>query len=354
MPNRNVGAIRRTARSRIGYTAWASVLPPRTAFVLSWLALLIRSTAGKDVEILVLRHEVAVRRRTNPKPRLDWCGRALFAALVRLMPPPLRRVRIVTPGTLLAWHRRLVTAKWRQPKPAGRPPITAELVVRLAREDRAWGVVRVQGELCRLGYRVAAYHQTDPSLPSRFATGWPDDSWRAFLQAHARSVLAIDVFHVDCTVTLTRLDVAFVIDIRTRTVHLLGVSAHPTGAGPIQLARNFTVELAEAGGRFTHLVRDRDTRFTAAFDAVFTAIGVQVRLTAPQAPKMNAFAERWVKTVRAECTDRMLIAGPGHLRRVLTEYVEHYNTGSSHQGEGPHLRAPDDPPNVIAFPPQPS
>ena len=162
LPNRNVGAIRRTARSRIGYTASASVLPPRTAFVLSWLALLIRSTAGKDVEILVLRHEVAVLRRTNPKPRLDWCDRALFAALARLMPPPLRRVRIVTPGTLLAWHRRLVTAKWRQPKPAGRPPITAELVVRLAREDRAWGVVRVQGELCRLGYRVAASHQTDP------------------------------------------------------------------------------------------------------------------------------------------------------------------------------------------------
>jgi hypothetical protein len=177
-----------------------------------------------------------------------------------------------------------VTARWRRPKPAGRPPIAAELVeliVRLARENRSWGVVRVQGELRRLGYRVAAStirrilrcHRVPPPAGR-------DDSWRAFLRAHARSVLAIDLFHVDCAVTLTRLYVVFVIDIRTRTVHLLGVTAHPTGAWLIQLARNFTAELAEAGGRFTHLIRDRDTKFTAAFDAVLTAIGVQVQLTA--------------------------------------------------------------------------
>jgi putative transposase len=322
--------------------------------LISWLALLARSSASKDAEILVLRHEVAVLRRVYPKPRLTWSQRAVLSALARMLPKALRGNRIITPGTLLRWHRRLVTAKWRRPNASGRPPIGEELaalIVRLAKENRSWGVVRVQGELRRLGHRVAAStirkilrtHRV-PSPSAR------DESWRTFLRAHAATLLATDFFHVDCAVTLTRLYVAFVIEVRTRRVHLLGITEHPSAAWVTQLARELADSLQTAGHRFTHLIRDRDAKFTDAFDAVFTSIDVQVTLTAPQVPRMNAFAERRVKTVRAECTDRMLITGPRHLRRVLHDYVAHYNSGRSHQGDGLALRAPDDSPNVIALP----
>jgi putative transposase len=166
--------------------------------VLSWLALLARSSSAKDVEILALRHEVAVLRRANPRPRMSWTDRAVLAALARIMPRGLRARRIVTPGTLLRWHRRLVAAKWRQLRAPGRPPVPDELValiVRLARENPRWGVVRIQGELCRLGHRVAAStirkilraHRIPP--PSS-----QDGSWRVFLRAHAGTLLAADSF----------------------------------------------------------------------------------------------------------------------------------------------------------------
>ena len=245
-----------------------------------------------------------------------------------------------------------------QPRPPGRPPIPEELValiVRLARENTRWGVVRIQGELHRLGHRVAAStirkilrtHRIPP--PSGH-----DGSWAAFLRAHAATLLAADFFHVDCALTLSRLYVAFVIELQTRRVHLLGITRHPTGQWAAQLARNLAVELEEAGSRFTYLIRDRDTKFTAAFDAVFASIGITTLPTAPQAPRMNAYAERFVRTARAECTDRMLIVGEQHLRVVLSEYIGYYNTGRSHQGRGMHLRAPDDDPDIIAFPVPPA
>jgi putative transposase len=193
--------------------------------VLSWLALLARSSASKDAEILVLRQEVAVLRRSNPKPRLEWADRAVLAALSRLLPSGLRVHRVVTPGTLLRWHRRMVARKWTQPRPPERPPLDsqlAELIVRLATENRAWGVVRIQGELRRLGHRIGAGTirkiLRSRRIPPPAAR---DDQWRAFLRAHARSVLAIDLFHVDCALCLTRLYAAFVIEHRTRRVHLL-------------------------------------------------------------------------------------------------------------------------------------
>ena len=286
------------------------------AALLSWLALLARSSASKNAEILILRHEVAVLRRANPKPKIDWADRALLAALARILPKALLAHRIVTPGTLLRWHRRIVAKKWTQPKAPGRPQLAgelAELIVRLARDNPSWGVVRVQGELRRLGHRIGAgtirkilrSHRIPPPAVR-------DDRWRTFLRAHAATLLAVDFFHVDCAVSLTRLYVAFVIEHHTRHVHLLGVTRFPTSAWATQLARELTAGLADAGRVFTHLIRDRDAKFTAAFDAVFTACAIEVVTTAPQAPRMNAIAERFVRTARAECTNRMLIAGERH------------------------------------------
>ena len=321
---------------------------------LSWLALLARSQASKDAEILALRQEVAVLRRGNPKPRLGWDDRALLAALSRLLPKKLRAHRIVTPATLLDWHRRMIRRKWAQPRPPGRPPLAeelAELIVRLARENRTWGVVRVQGELRRLGHRIGAGTIRRILRSRRIPPpSVRDDSWRTFLRAHAETILALDFFHVDCAVTLTRLYVAFVVEHRTRRLHLLGVTRYPTGAWAVHLAREFTADLEEAGHRFTRPIRDRDSKFTAAFDAAFASVGIETVLTAPQAPRMNAIAERFVRTVRTECTDRMLIAGERHLPTVLDRYVDHYNAGRSHQGQAMDLRAPDDASNVIPFP----
>ena len=321
--------------------------------MLSWRALLARSSASKDVEILALRHEVAVLRRANPKPRIDWTDRAVLAALSRLLPKALRVHRIVTPSTLLRWHRRLLAAKWRQPKAPGRPPIADDvmaLIVRLATENTTWGVVRIQGEMRRLGYRVAAStirkilraRRIPP--PSR-----RDDTWRTFLCAQAETILAIDFLHVD-TVMLKRLYAAVVIEVGSRRAHLLGVTDHPTGAWATQLARELAFDLERAGHRFTRLIRDRDAKFTESFDAVFASIGVEVLLTAPQAPRMNAYAERLIGSIRRKCCDRILIVGQRHLHRVLTEYIERYNAGRSHQGDGIALRAPNDDATVLPFP----
>jgi putative transposase len=178
------------------------------------------------------------------------------------------------------------------------------------------------------------------------------DTWRTFRRAQANGLPAIDFSHVD-TVTLKRLYAAFVIEHRTRRVHLLGVTDHPTGAWTTQLARNLAADLDDAGHRFTHMIRDRDAKFTAASDAAFASIGLHVVLTAPQAPRMNAFAQRWICSLRRECTDRLLITGRSHLHHVLHAYVEHYNADRSHQGHDVGLRAPDDDPNVIPLPTPP-
>ena len=168
-----------------------------------WLVLLGRSTASKDIELLVLRHEVAVLRRTSPRPRLDWAGRAIFATLTRLLPRHLRMHRLVTPGTVLRWHRRLVTRKWTYPNRRGRPPVSAEIaavIERLATDNASWGYQRIQGELLKLGHRVRAptirrvlRALRIPPAPSRHT----DTTWRQFLHTQATTMLAADFFHVD-------------------------------------------------------------------------------------------------------------------------------------------------------------
>src|SRR5262245_5048100 len=247
-------------------------------------------------------------RRQVVRPRYTPADRLVLATLAKLLPRGRWPVFLITPATLLRWHRELVARRWTYRRTgrgrAGLDPQVVELVVRLARENPRWGYPRIVGECKKLGVRVSATsvrrilrrHGLGPA-PRR---GGP--SWAGFLRAQAAGVLACDFFTVE-TVVLTRLYVLFFVELDRRRVHLVGVTAHPTGAWVSQAARNLLMDLDDHARRLRFLIRDRDAKFTAAFDGVFGAAGIEMIKIPPRAPRANAFAERWVRTLRSECLD---------------------------------------------------
>ncbi len=307
--------------------------------LLELLVLRGRSKRNKDLELVVLRHELGILRRQVQRPALEPADRAFLAAASRVLDRRRWGSFLVTPATLLRWHRRLVAKHWTFPhRGPGRPPIGADvraLILGLARDNRRWGYQRIQGELAGLGIRVSA--TTIRDLLRRHGLGPVPRpgalTWREFLRTQAAGCLATDFFSVE-TIFLRRLYVLFFIELDTRRVHLAGITAHPTGAWVTQQARNLSMGASGcfSGRRF--LIRDRDTKFTTQFDDVIHSEGLRTIRTPIRAPQANAYAERLVGTVRRECLDWILIRGRRHLEGVLSTYIEHYNSHRPHRGLG--------------------
>ena len=294
-----------------------------------------RSRDFKALEIVVLRHELSVLPRQVRRPQLTTADRVLLAAASRLLPRSGWRSFLVTPATLLRWHRMLVARRWTYAGRSGRPPIGGEIrefVLRLARENPRWGYQRIAGELNALGVGVSA--TTVRKILRQAGLGPAGEraglSWRAFLRAQAASMLAVDFFTVE-TVSLRRLYVLFFIELGSRRVHVVGCTANPTGDWVSQQARQLAWTLQERRSAFRFLIRDRDSKYTRAFDAVFASEGITVVKTPVRAPNANAFAERFVRTVRSECLDWLLIVNRRQLERVLRVFVCHYNTHRPHR-----------------------
>ncbi len=307
-----------------------------------------RSEREKEIEILLLRHQLRVLERQVARPQLTQADRALLAAFSRaLSRQAWRSSAFVTPGTLLRWHRELVARRWTYPHRAPGRPATPdeirELVVRLARENPSWGYRRIQGEMVGLGIKLAASTVwtilreagIEPA-PRRFEANWSE-----FLRQQAASILECDFLTVD-TVFLKRFYVLFFIELASRRVRLAGITTNPDGRWVSQQARNLLMQLDDEDVRPRFLIRDRDSKFTREFDEVFRSEGIRVIKAPVRAPKARAHAERWVGTVRRECLDRLLILGRRHLQHVLAAYVAHYNEHRPHRAleQRPPLNLP--------------
>jgi putative transposase len=308
------------------------------------VALRPRSAEYKELEIVVLRHELAVLRRQVHRPDLRPADRVFLSAAARLLPRWRWSAFFVTPQTLLAWHRHLVARRWTYPsRGPGRPPIDPKvraLVLRLACENPRWGYRRIVGELAGLGISVSATSVrkilVSGGLGPAGTRGGP--AWSEFIRRQAESMIACDFFTVD-TISFRRIYVLFFIEISTRRVHLAGVTENPDGAWVAQQARNLAWEFSDRRTPRRFLVRDNDAKFNGAFDEILRGEGIEILRTPIEAPKANAIAERFVGTVRRECLDWLLIANRRHLERVLRTFVDHYNGHRPHRGLG--LAAPD-------------
>jgi putative transposase len=294
----------------------------------------------------------AMSWRTTPqvrRPVFRVADRVFLSAASRLLPRINWSSFIVTPATLLRWHRLLVATRWTYAQRPGRPLIASEvraLIGRFARENPRWGYQRIVGQLKGLGIVVAATTVKKIIRAAGFGpTTRRGPSWREFLRTQAKSVIAVDFFAVD-TVSLQRLYVLFFIEIGSRRVHVAGCTAHPDDAWVTQPARQVAWTVVEREKPVRLLIRDRDCKFTSSFDAVFEAQDVRVVRTPIQAPEANGIAERFVRTVRSECLDWLLILNARHLDHTVKVFVDHYNRCRPHRSLG--LVPPSGPPLVPA------
>ena len=329
--------------------------------LVGWARLSRRDAVAKDVEILILRHQLAIAQRRAParelQRKLTWADRAWLVLLAGLMPKHhLERLRlIVTPGTLLRWHRDLVRRSWarrsRRKRP-GRAPThrrIQDLVLRLANENSSWGYRRIHGELATLGIRVAPStvweilqrHRVDPA-PRRDA----GPSRAGFLRSQAHAILAADFVVIDL-LDGTKAYVLAAIEHGSRRVHILGATTHPVKDWVVQQARNLVMDLEDAGVHARFLIHDRDASFCTAFDQVLADAGIEVIRSAVRTPRMNSIMERWFRSLRAELTDRTLIWNIPHLIRLLREYEAFYNDHRPHRALGQAAPLRPLPQNVV-------
>jgi putative transposase len=307
----------------------------------TWLRLSRREEAWRIAEILILRHQLTVLQRRQPRrPKLNWADRALLATLLGVIPRARRHgLRLlVTPDTIVRWHREVVRRRWaarsirgRTGRPATRRNVRA-LVLRLARENPEWGYRRIHGELAGLGVKIAASTVweilkkagIDPA-PRRSVPAWPQ-----FLRSQAEAILACDFFTADL-LDGTQAYVLAVIEHATRRIRILGITLHPTGEWTAQQARNLVMDLGEQAHRVKFMIRDRGSNYTAAFDAVLAGAGIRTVLCNVQTPRMNPITERWIGGCRRELLDRTVIWNLNHLRRILREYEIHHNQHRPHR-----------------------
>jgi putative transposase len=313
-------------------------------FAFAYLALrrLLRLVTGcctdldKDIELVVLRHQLKVLNRQVGKPRLQPRDRLFLVAMSGVLPRRLWSSFVISPQMLLRWHRELVRKKWtyRRRSAGGRPPITKEvreLIVRMGTENPRWGCIRIRGELGKLGIRVSATKIRTLLRGSGLgpAPRGSGPTWSEFLRSQARGILALDFFTAE-TLWLRTLFVLFAIEVGSRRVRVLGVTRNPDSAWVTQQARNLTVDGWLKGIRF--VIRDRDSKFSGPFDEVFRSEGVRIIRTPIRPPRRTASPSGGFRTVRTECLDWMLLFGRRHLERVLRAFVAHYNEARPHRG----------------------
>jgi putative transposase len=325
---------------------------------MDWKHLLAYITGTVDQELL-LRNEYLVtenrilRNQITGRVQLTDGERKTLAAIgQKLGKQALKEIAtIVTPDTILAWHRRLVAQKFDgspQRKAPGRPPIDPELealVVRMARENRSWGYDRIVGALANLGYTVS--DQTVGNILKRHGIAPAPErktttTWKEFIRMHLDMLVATDFFTAEVWTTagLVTYYVLFFIHLASRKVHVAGVTSHPDERWMVQIARNVTMEEWGFLSPDQYLIHDRDTKFCTAFQHIIDPAGVKRVPLPPRSPNLNAYAERWVRSVKEECLSRVILFGEAALYRALHEYAEHYHHERNHQGKG----------NVLLFP----